>query len=232
MRTHRKLTIGGAAIVGALCLAGDASGNPPHPASAAALGELRNVQHMLASWPEQQRQLGTELMVKYGAPVDHSEYVVVWTNSGPFSRSILYRYGIDHNFPSPHSDVLEQVVNYRVPPDKVGELAQFDGSITVLRTGGELSVRGDREDSNILELNLAVEIAEGKRTVASARKAVADAMLARLAGEPVPLMQQLTFTPGTKTADPDQQIVTAAQLRKAGKRQKLRQIPARESALN
>jgi len=45
----------------------------------------------------------------------------------------------------PHKDVLEQFVNRNVPVEKFKELAQYDGSVIVERTKGEISARCDKE---------------------------------------------------------------------------------------
>ncbi|MGH8284417.1 MAG: hypothetical protein ACRETT_01460 [Steroidobacteraceae bacterium] len=36
----------------------------------------------------------------------------------------------------PHKDVLEQVIDYKVPPDKFDDLARYDGSVIAERTKG------------------------------------------------------------------------------------------------
>ncbi len=51
---------------------------------------------------------------------------------------------VPHDFPMPHPDLLEQFVDYQVPPDKFDELAQYDGSVIVERTKGEISARCTR----------------------------------------------------------------------------------------
>jgi hypothetical protein len=52
-----------------------------------------------------------------------------------------------------------------VPPDKFDELAEYDGSVIVERTKGEIAARCDLEGANFLALNLAHEIVTGKRSV-------------------------------------------------------------------
>src|SRR3546814_4003934 len=39
-----------------------------------------------------------------------------------------------HDFPAPHTDSVESVIDYRVPPDKFTALAEFDGSVIAERT--------------------------------------------------------------------------------------------------
>ncbi|MEX2153654.1 MAG: hypothetical protein WD825_09970 [Gemmatimonadaceae bacterium] len=55
-----------------------------------------------------------------------------------------------HSFPKPHTDLLEQFIDYRVPVDKYDELAAYDGSVIVERTKGEISARCDKEAMNFL----------------------------------------------------------------------------------
>src|SRR3546814_17951518 len=39
-----------------------------------------------------------------------------------------------HDFPAPHTDSVESVIDYRVPPDKFTALAEFDGGVIAERT--------------------------------------------------------------------------------------------------
>jgi len=39
----------------------------------------------------------------------------------------------EHNFPAPHIDAVEYFIDYRVPVEKFGALAEFDGSVIVER---------------------------------------------------------------------------------------------------
>lgn len=115
---------------------------------------------------------------------------------------------IEHNFPMPHKDVMEQVIDYKAPPEKFDELARYDGSVIVERTRGELSARCDKEGANFLAINLAHEVVEGKRSVDDARKFYAETMKAAMAGKTSEYMQGFTFkTPKGGTADPDQAVI-------------------------
>lgn len=103
----------------------------------------------------------------------------------------------------PHVDVLEQVISYRVPPDKFDELAEYDGSVIAERTKGTLAARCDKEAMNFLALNLAHDIITGKRSVGDARKFYAATAMATMKGEMPPYVQQLQFTPPAAAGDPD-----------------------------
>lgn len=120
----------------------------------------------------------------------------------------LQRGEVPHNFPLPHVDVLEQCIPYRVPVDKVDELAAFNGSVIVDRTKGEISARCQGEASNFLALNLANDIVRGTKDVAAARWAYGEAMKARRQGNPPEIVQRFMFEVGRgDTGDPDQAII-------------------------
>jgi len=62
--------------------------------------------------------------------------------------------------------------------DTFSALAHFDGSVTVSRSRGLLSARCHDEEANHLAVNLAHDIITGSKTVAQARQAYVDTMLA------------------------------------------------------
>jgi len=137
------------------------------------------VQKHIAAWPEKTRQLAARLITKYGPPTDAGEHQLSWYKNGPWKRSTLYREEVQHNFANPHRDVLEQVVAYKVPADKLGMLAAFNGSVVVNRTRGELSSTSDGEDTNFLALNIADDLIRGERDVEQARTYFAQIIRAR-----------------------------------------------------
>ncbi|MGK5446272.1 hypothetical protein, partial [Streptomyces radiopugnans] len=60
---------------------------------------------------------------------------------------------------------------------------------------------------NTLTLNLAVEIIEGRRTVADARHLYGETAAAYVMGRPAPYAEKLLFTPQEGTADPDESVI-------------------------
>jgi hypothetical protein len=114
------------------------------------------------------------MIEKYGQPDEVTAMRLVWHDNGPWKRTIVTKEETDHAFPMPHKDVLEQVIDYRVPTDKVDDLAKYDGSVIVERTKGELSARCDKEEANYLALNLANDVATGKKSPADAREQYAE----------------------------------------------------------
>jgi hypothetical protein len=157
----------------------------------------------MAGWSQASRDAAAEMRRKYGAPNEVTATTMVWHNNGPWKRTTISRDEIPHSFPMPHPDVMEQTINYRVPPALYDELAQYDGSVIVERTRGEMSARCDKEGANLLALNLAHEIVTGKRTVAEARRMYAEQITAMKAGRPAPYTERLMFQPPANGMDPD-----------------------------
>lgn len=165
-------------------------------------------EEVVKSWPEAARQAANAMMDKYGAPDEASASLLLWHNNGPWRRTVAYREEAQHNFPTPHRDVLEQFIPYRVPVEKCDELAAFDGSVLIDRTKGLMSARCAGEGGNFLALNLAHEIIEGAKDVVTARASYAQAKKARMEGNTPEIMQRLMFEVARDdTADPDQPLI-------------------------
>lgn len=162
----------------------------------------------VATWPEPSRMAVMATMDRYGAPSGVTPSMIVWENSGPYKRTIAYREVVQHDFPMPHPDVLETVINYRVPEGMADELAMYDGSVILERTKGEMSARCDLEPLNILALNLAHEVAMGQKTVEEARMAYGQQAMAFKRGETARYTERLLFTPPSDASanDPDQPL--------------------------
>lgn len=158
---------------------------------------------MTETWPESSKAAIKSLTSKYGLPNAVTEEMVVWTNTGSFKKSIIYKEEVNHSFPLQHMDVLQQTVDYRVPLDKVSEVAKFDGSVLVDRVKGEVSARNDKEEMNILALNLTDKIVRGEMTVEQARREFAKNAEAFVAGTSGPMLTSLNFKAQGNTTDPD-----------------------------
>jgi hypothetical protein len=117
---------------------------------------------------------------------------------------------VPHDFPMPHKDVLEQSVEYRVPPEKFDELAAYDGSVIVERTKGEISARCDKEAANFLALNLAHDIVRGEKSVGEARRFYGEAIKQMMDGNPPEYMQKIQFRiEEADTGDRDETTIDA-----------------------
>ena len=159
-----------------------------------------------SGWPETSKTAVRATILKYGAPAEFTASMLIWRDRVPFKRIVIYKEEISHSFPFSHKDILEHVVNYRVNLDKVDELARFDGSISFNRTRGELSVRSDKEEMNILLLNLANEVVMGKMEVERARMELGRLALNLMNGNNSNMGQSLVFGGQVNTADADRSI--------------------------
>jgi predicted outer membrane protein len=169
----------------------------------------------IANWPARPKLAIQQMMGKYGPPNEVSSETVVWHDQGPFKRIMVTRKEIPHDFPLPHMDFLEHTVSYNVPSDKADELLAFDGSITIMRTAGELSARCDLEGHNILTLNLAHDIIRDNKTVATARKEFGQYTTMDYAGEHPAYVEKLLFQPLTmnKAAFSDTPVIPGSPVR-------------------
>lgn len=159
---------------------------------------------LLADWPEKQRQTAAELTLKYGPPDVVSEQLIAWFNNGPFVKTVIMREAVPHNFPMAHSDYLTQTIRHRVPAGRVNDLFEYDGSVYVHRTRGEITAQCDLEAMNFLALNLAHDIATGRRSVADARAFYARTAMAFKQGDKSSAyVTGLTFAQEANAADPD-----------------------------
>ncbi len=177
--------------------------------SAQGMGKVNRAQltKAVAGWPMASRDAAMFMMNKYGAPAAISSDMIVWGKTGPWKRTIVYKMEYQHNFPGPHTDVMQQWIDYKAPPAMFDKLAEYDGSVVMERTSGEMSARCDKEGANFLALNLANEVATGKRSVADARKMYGAQVMAMKAGKPAPYMEKLLFTPMRATGDTDHALM-------------------------
>jgi hypothetical protein len=158
---------------------------------------------IVQSWPMEAKKAAEMTIRKYGEPDEVTSSRLIWNDNGPWKRTVITKEQTDHAFPMPHKDVLEQVIDYRVPPDKFDELARYDGSVIAERTKGELSARCDKEEANFLALNLAHDVVMGSRSVEQAREYYARAISDLMAGKQDPYVQKLQFGRQQRTADAD-----------------------------
>ena len=190
--------LAGVAVGGRLAPAAAQDGTP-------AAMDGRAVDEIVSAWPDVSREVAATVMEKHGPPNEATASLLIWHNNGPWKRTILNRDAVPHDFPMPHPDLLEQFIDYRVPPDMFDELDKYDGSVIVERTKGEMSARCDAEAANFLAINLANDVATGQRTVEEARTFYAETMMAFKNGQSDPYVEGFQFeVPAGGTNDPDQ----------------------------
>lgn len=169
---------------------------------------MAHAMQIVEQWPEAPKKAAEKILDHYGPPNEATPTKLFWYRTENWARMELTADEIVHNFPTPHTDYLTQYVDYPVPADKASELLQFDGSVLLDRTAGQIGARCDHEAYNTLTLNLAVEIIEGKRSVDDARRFYGETAAAFVMGREAPYAERLLFTPPARdTADPDESII-------------------------
>ena len=157
----------------------------------------------ISGWPKASQMAAKMMIEKYGKPNESTSHMLIWYNNGPWKRTTIYDAESKHIFPVNHSDVMEQVIDFKVPASKFSALAAYDGSVTVRRTDGELSAKCDKEGANFLAINLAHDVFTGKKTVAAARIFYANAIREfALQNKMSPYMESFQF-PASKGATND-----------------------------
>ncbi|SDK37737.1 hypothetical protein [Sediminibacillus albus] len=154
---------------------------------------MDTVKSIVKDWNAMSKKAAKLTIDQYGPPNEATESRLIWYNNGPWKRTIVYRDEIPHDFPQPHTDVIENYINYSVPTEKFSELAKFDGSVIVERTRGEVSSRCDMEAANILALNLMNDIVTDKLSVEEARDKYCEVTSAFMMNRPAPYAEKLQF---------------------------------------
>lgn len=175
------------------------------------MNALQIVQH----WPEESQEAAKLVLEKYGEPDEATESQLTWHRRGQWKRIVATRTFYPHDFPKPHVDAVESFIDYRVPPDKFSALAEFDGSVVVERTAGEVSARCHDEEANCLALNLMHDIVTGAKTVQQAREYYAKEVLDFQRKKPTPYMEKLRFAPQGPAGDPDRRVISDEELERA-----------------
>src|SRR5690606_3701836 len=142
---------------------------------------------------EEAREAAQLVIDKYGDADEITDSQLMWQRPGPWKRIVATKAFYQHDFPAPHNDSVESVIDYRVPPEKFSELAQFDGSVIVERTAGEVSARCHDEQANLLALNLMHDIVTGAKSVEQARDYYAKEFADYRRKKPTPYMEKLHF---------------------------------------
>lgn len=170
---------------------------------------------VLADWPDESKEAAQLVVDAYGEAHEHTPTQLTWHGVGPWKRIVATRAFFAHDFPAPHIDAVESFIDYHVPPEKVSELARFDGSVMVERTSGEVSARCHDEQANFLALNLMHDIVVGSKTADEAREYYATEFLDARRKRPTPYMEGLRFEPEQDAADPDERILSDDELETA-----------------
>lgn len=203
---HAGLGLAALGLLAGGCAPQSRSARQQQPAQAQQAQQQRvsplpdDLKKLTNDWGEPSRKAADDMFVRYGPPRFANENMLVWERNGPWKRTVVHREEVRHNFPVEHVDVLEQTIAFRVPADKVDDIAAFDGSLIANRTKGELTALSENEEMNWLALNLASDIVEGKRSVDEAREFYANRVAMAMAGRSY--LEGPRFESQGETADP------------------------------
>lgn len=175
----------------------------------------RTAASIIAAWPEESREAAQVVIDAHGEPAELSVSALIWSDTGGWKRIVAQRAFWAHDFPAPHHDSVETFIDYRVPVEKYTAVAEFDGSVMVERTSGEVSARCHDEEANRLALNLMHDIVAGTKDVAEAREYYAKEFIDARRKQPTPYMDRLTFEPQSGAPDADQRVLSDDQLNAA-----------------
>jgi hypothetical protein len=176
---------------------------------------MPSASEIIEGWPEKAREAARLVLDAHGEPDEATSSRLVWREISGCKRVIASKAFFQHDFPTPHTDSVESVIDYRVPPEKFSSLALFDGSVVTERTAGEVSARCHDEQANFLALNLMHDIVTGQKTPDEARAYYGKEFLDYRRKRPTPYMERLRVPPQHDTADPDRPILTDNELREA-----------------
>jgi len=153
---------------------------------------------VVSNWPATPKKAALALLEKYGEPDKTSNQRLLWMGRPPWARVAIYRSVGANAFGVARSDLVENMVRYHVPRDKAAALKRFDKRLWADARGGLLAAFGESEQDNMLTLNLASEIAAGRRSVASAVNYRRLARLKAMAGKTSDYARRLRLVPAPK----------------------------------
>lgn len=157
---------------------------PAHAAAPAPKGP--SPESIIKRWPSRPRAAAALLLEKYGRPDQFDTNSLAWFGNGEWKRTIVRRQA---------KDFLEQTVGYLAPQDKLTELKRFHPKLDTSPVAGEMTFASESEETNRLALNLADEVATGKRGPQDARAAYRKTSRLSLSGRSSPYLDRLQFEP-------------------------------------
>lgn len=199
-----------------------------HPAPAPVMSSYKepitqdSVNMAIESWPESSKNAVSAMITKYGLPSAVTNEALGWGQTTSFKNTMVFKDEVKHSFPAEHHDVLLQTIDYRVPTGKVGALTEFDGSLIIDRTKGQLSARNEREEMNYLAFNLADKIVRNEMSVEEARLEYSKGFEALESGNTSNKnLSALNFKTAGKTADEDRALETSTKIMQAQEARKV-----------
>lgn len=164
----------------ALLLAGCAAG-PVKPGAA-----------VIDPWSPAAVSVARRMMDLYGSPDAVAPDRLTWFSKGPWLRTVVRdRPGV---YRSPRDfDIVIQTVRYPVTREQAFAIVGFSDALVVDVDHGEISSGAPREEVNFVNLNLADEVARGRKSVEEAQVAYRRLLALAAAGKSTPYAAGLRF---------------------------------------
>ncbi|QNF28021.1 hypothetical protein [Metabacillus elymi] len=112
------------------------------------------VDEILKTWQEKLREGAFKLINKYGYPDEASASKLIWYNNGDWKRTIAHRDAITYLLSNNQSNFLEQTFEYMHSLD---EMKIDNENIYVNSTNKEITIFGEKEEVNLISLNILLE---------------------------------------------------------------------------
>lgn len=173
--------------------------------------DKKKAKDVISDWPEESKEAAQLVIDEFGEPAEMTNSMLLWHKAGTWKKIIAHKEFVEHDFPAPHIDAVESFIDYNVPTEKMNELAEFDGSVVVYRTQGEISARCHDLEANNLALNLTDAIVRSNMTADEARRYYAQEFLGYRKGDTVPFMEALRFIPNGEP-EHDKRIISKKEL--------------------
>ena len=147
---------------------------------------------VVSRWSAPSADAARRLLDQYGVPDDASVNNLAWNGNGPWRRTVVRNRPRVYRSPRDF-DLVVQTVKYPLTREQAAELIAFSPALTVDVDRGELSSAASREEVNCLNLNLADEVARGRKSIAEAQAAYVRTLDLAAAGKSSPYMSELRF---------------------------------------
>lgn len=176
-------------------MASEGAADLPRPANIGTIGDpARRTRDAVASWPERSRLLADAIVREYGAPDEVQPAQLVWRRRHPWTMIAVFR---DAQSPERPNNLL-QALAYEVPLRRWRALSAFERGATYDPVRKELVARTDGEETNLLALNLADEVIQGRRSPAEANDFFDRTLSLSYAGKSSSYMVRLMFSPALR----------------------------------
>ncbi len=153
---------------------------------------------VVSQWSQTASLAARRLMERYGPPDEVRRDRLAWRGNAPWEiTTVSDAWPQLDQATDADLGVVAQTVRLSLTPFQAAAAvaAAADERVTYDPVHHELTARSDREEVNILRLNLAVDAAQSRLSVAEARQQYARDLMLEASGKVLPDMQVLRFTP-------------------------------------